>query len=690
MDSQSTSIDCYARRQALQHELDSGSLIDGGSDFLRSTFKDVVPRRAITKFLTQSKSYDMQKKRWHTLPSNPSSDEKIAPKIHKILKEIFKHRPFTNEDRKLVCCDGHEVKYRNSDLCSHELDPDFIILGRGGRSFKERRFPSSPTYAQCVSLIRVTFSGNPRTLQSQITLAATYARQCFIEQHNRVRVYVVLLTETTMWLFQFDRGGATYSSSCNIHGDPHTFVRIVLGLASDEAQVGFDTSIFWDRGKRWISTRNQKGRRVDYLIQGDGPISQRDTLIGCATRCWRVIDPHSKKQYIIKEAWRLIKDDSEAVLLQSAKGLSGVGQLVAAEEDPTKTTTYFRGCRPFDYLPTDRAWCRMTLEEYGGSFDKFDDGLQLLQAYRDIILAIFDLWERGILHRDISINNVLFGKDATPPGSRGVLIDLDRAIRITVKDSLLGATPNIGTRAFQSASVLYSDTIRHDAQVWRNPDLQPYPHDYLDDMESLFYVLCWVCYQFDSPGIRRGLPHNLSRWMEDPGISANSKSLFLASPLPELPEYFQRGSAFPHLLEKLRQRFLTISEDKQKGTTTPVRGENLKDVCQDVGLEFGIFLGHVDKAIEEWNRNIRDPPKPPPLRPTGLPGFATPEEIARLEAGLNPFQTVGPIVGQSAAHTTKRAHTDLDVDGDDDAPSPKRHKTILTPTNAVPIQPLPP
>ncbi|TFK69112.1 hypothetical protein BDN72DRAFT_959800 [Pluteus cervinus] len=482
-------------------------------------------------------------------------------------------------------------------------------------------------------------------------------------------------------------GGATYSSSCNIHDDPHTFVRIILGLASDEAQVGFDTSIFWDRGKRWISTRNQKGRRVDYLVQGDGPISQRDTLVGCATRCWRVIDPHSKKQYIIKEAWRLIKDDSEAALLQIANGLPGVGQLVAAEEDPTKTTPHFRGCRAFDYLPTDRVWCRMTLEAYGASLNKFDDGLQLLEAYRDILIAIFDLWERGILHRDISVNNVLFGKDRTLAGSSAILIDLDRAIRITGPDSLLGATPDIGTRAFQSVSILYSDTIRQNAQIWRSQASEPYPHDCLDDMESLFYVLCWVCYQFDSPGIRTEIPYQLDRWTsEDPSVSATSKSLFLSSPLPELSEYFQRGSAFPHLLQKLQQKFLTISRDKQKGTTMPFPGETLEEVCTDVRQEFEAFLGYVDTAIDEWNRNIRDPPKPPPRRQRYL--FATPEEIARVRAGLDPLQTAGPIPERDTTGTTKRAHADLDVDGDDGVPSPKRHKTILTPTNAVPIQPL--
>lgn len=38
------------------------------------------------------------------------------------------------------------------------------------------------------------------------------------------------------------------------------------------------------------------------------------------------------------------------------------------------------------------------------------------------------LYKLGILHRDVSLQNILLGKDDAPVGWRGVLIDLDMAV----------------------------------------------------------------------------------------------------------------------------------------------------------------------------------------------------------------------------------------------------------------------
>lgn len=40
------------------------------------------------------------------------------------------------------------------------------------------------------------------------------------------------------------------------------------------------------------------------------------------------------------------------------------------------------------------------------------------------------MWKEGILHRDISIHNVVLGKENASVGNKGVLIDMDMAIEI--------------------------------------------------------------------------------------------------------------------------------------------------------------------------------------------------------------------------------------------------------------------
>lgn len=40
------------------------------------------------------------------------------------------------------------------------------------------------------------------------------------------------------------------------------------------------------------------------------------------------------------------------------------------------------------------------------------------------------MWKAGILHRDISVHNIVHGKENAASGNLGVLIDLDMAIDI--------------------------------------------------------------------------------------------------------------------------------------------------------------------------------------------------------------------------------------------------------------------
>ena len=47
-----------------------------------------------------------------------------------------------------------------------------------------------------------------------------------------------------------------------------------------------------------------------------------------------------------------------------------------------------------------------------------------------------NLWGASILHRDVSVNNVLIGKPNAEFGNRGVLIDLDMAILLARTESL--------------------------------------------------------------------------------------------------------------------------------------------------------------------------------------------------------------------------------------------------------------
>jgi len=70
----------------------------------------------------------------------------------------------------------------------------------------------------------------------------------------------------------------------------------------------------------------------------------------------------------------------------------------------------------------------LAISPAGEAISKFDSIEKLLTALRDAIKAHKSLYiQRGILHRDISENNIIITYPKKADGSTGMLIDLDLA-----------------------------------------------------------------------------------------------------------------------------------------------------------------------------------------------------------------------------------------------------------------------
>ena len=83
----------------------------------------------------------------------------------------------------------------------------------------------------------------------------------------------------------------------------------------------------------------------------------------------------------------------------------------------------------------------------------------------------------GILHRDISIGNILL----TETEDDGFLIDLDLAIKVKDHEPS-GAPSRTGTRVFMSIRALLGDH-----------------HIFMHDLESFFWVFFWICVHYEGP-----------------------------------------------------------------------------------------------------------------------------------------------------------------------------------------------
>ncbi|KAF6747110.1 hypothetical protein DFP72DRAFT_921168, partial [Ephemerocybe angulata] len=169
-------------------------------------------------------------------------------------------------------------------------------------------------------------------------------------------------------------------------------------------------------------------------------------------------------------------------------------------KSPARRRTLFapEHCEPRGF--PNRTKSRVVLELYGPSVWFFESRYQLVSAFRDAIAAHGELLKRQVLHRDISVNNILLADANNTHSGRGVLIDLDLAVWAERGVSSTIPDKNKGTLMYQSICVLRSS----------EEDVHPSPPlDYLDDLESFFYVFCHLIFAFVRPGEPAPVEHPL-------------------------------------------------------------------------------------------------------------------------------------------------------------------------------------
>ncbi|KAJ2515571.1 hypothetical protein H4217_005096 [Coemansia sp. RSA 1939] len=125
--------------------------------------------------------------------------------------------------------------------------------------------------------------------------------------------------------------------------------------------------------------------------------------------------------------------------------------------------------------PPLRVHKRICTKGIGKPLKFANSGLEIICILADAMECHWEIYQRcGILHRDISTNNILFSGS----GSRvkGMLVDFDHAICKKDKD-MVRNFERTGTLPFMSINNLEGGKIEHSL---------------LDDWESLIYIICWI------------------------------------------------------------------------------------------------------------------------------------------------------------------------------------------------------
>ncbi|TRM60816.1 hypothetical protein BD626DRAFT_632260 [Schizophyllum amplum] len=270
---------------------------------------------------------------------------------------------------------------------------------------------------------------------------------------------------------------------------------------------------------------------------------------GRGTVCWRcrACDAGPEDEdVVIKSLWAdQSRAHTEAEFLRVAQGIEGISTLIAEElvmeGDPLmpRSTANIRQALRDHSRDTElvgieeRHQYRLVLKPYALHVENFSSRKELLNVFKDAISAHEQLvYDRRILHSDISDNNVMMRTG--PPGSLrgGLLIDLDYAAFIGEQRDSTSTAHRTGTLPFMAWEIL------------KNGD--KIPHEPRHDLESFLYVLILVCIchsgpnrqyrrDFDLPKSRFGRWMDLDAYLSDIG---SAKEAVMCLPKNGLPDEF--------------------------------------------------------------------------------------------------------------------------------------------------------
>ncbi|KAG5945210.1 hypothetical protein E4U59_006223 [Claviceps monticola] len=135
--------------------------------------------------------------------------------------------------------------------------------------------------------------------------------------------------------------------------------------------------------------------------------------------------------------------------------------------------------------PENRVHRRLIVWDLGQPIYKASSRKVLLACLEKCIEGHWSLYKAGILHRDISIHNLMVREES---GKEGFIIALDLAIEMNRTNTVTDAAERsqrtrTDTRAFMAIGLLKPIAEKH---------------SFLHDLESFFWVLVWICIHYAS------------------------------------------------------------------------------------------------------------------------------------------------------------------------------------------------
>ncbi|TFY77517.1 hypothetical protein EWM64_g6495 [Hericium alpestre] len=398
------------------------------------------------------------------------------------------------------------------------------------------------------------------------------ARLIFGHQPNRRYVVGLVLAGDELEMCLYDRCGVIGETSFNINLCPKRFLWVLGSIVfGDDTALGYDPTINLKSDPPTIMVKGKSYEILEVVHIGA-------VIRGRGTVCFRVT--RGGEKFIIKDSWadtsRLF---NEAALLKEAGDVPGLARWFEDEELDIGGKSDTTGARrsilegladyPYaqDYEKLEiRIHRRIVLKDCGTPIQNFASRRELVGGLIDVILAHRALHdEKKIIHRDISLRNIMLQDNGSPPGKRpGLLIDLDYSVKIDRLFTADTTNHRTGTLPYMAIDILTAK--------------QSVEHKAYHDLESFFYVLCWICTVMAGPGLPRRFEleeSELRQWFQY--IKFNTVGLHKDNSLRDdasfnalLSEFHPYFDAIRPCARQLRDLFLSQTIKKNPASSAPV------------------------------------------------------------------------------------------------------------------------